>query len=460
MIQQMKTVNNDRAEIFSETDYIALSQRVAKAYANDELRGLKQELRTYRDFGSIIMSLDDDDARALLYSYEELVNDSLYIKNMDKDDYKNLLLYRLKTDRNSVDLYNDIIIHKAKYHTPVDCLKWFKDDLRSCIFLASTLEGSLKFKISKGGSELQQRIYDLLRFDIEFFNDAYKMPSYDLDYEFIEEDRRLYELEYVKFQYLNSLAKPKDTNWIDTKNPLQIDNIYKQLDKMGLVPLKTSFLPDSLNDKYLLILVSLDRLLDLKNTKGRRNKDSVTLSRNEVVAKLKKNWRQKVTDDRKSAEKLIEVKIYKTNHQKMIKLLEHEQKTPNQLVNSYIEQEYNRIFSGNLQTNESLKTISNKDKQRNKVDNQKNVNKQCYSRLPTITNGSKNKTILIRQEQINHMLSDQEQTTHYAKESVKQIKDLNENFSTDIKKAESHNDYQDDYQAERQLSNKRRGFSR
>lgn len=77
MIQQMRTVNNDRAETFSETDYIALSQRVAKAYANDDLRGLKQGLRTYRDFGSIIMSLDDDDARALLYSYEELVNDSL-----------------------------------------------------------------------------------------------------------------------------------------------------------------------------------------------------------------------------------------------------------------------------------------------------------------------------------------------------------------------------------------------
>lgn len=447
----MRTVNNDRDETFSETDYITLRQRVAKAYADDSLLGLKQELKTYRDFESIVMSLDNNDARALLYSYEELVNDSLYMKNMDKDDYKNLLLYRLKSDRNCVDLYNDIIMHKAKYHTPVDCLDWFKDDLRNSIFLASTLEEFLKFKISKGGSELQQRIYDLLRFDIDSFNNTYKMPHYNLEYEFIEEDSRLYELEYVKFQYLNSLAKPRDINWIDAKNSLQIDKIYTWLDKMGLIPLKTSFLPTSLHDKYSLILVSLDRLLDSKITKGKRNTDSVKFSRNEVVAKLKKNWQQKVIDDRNSADKLIEVKIYKTNHQKMIALLEHEQKTPNQLVNGYIEQEYNRIFSGNLQTNKSLKAISDKDKKRNKVDKQKNVEKQCYPRLPTITNNNNQEAIPIEHEQINHTLGDQEQTANYARQQITHTKELNEKF-------ESQDDYQDDFQFEKQLSNRRRGW--
>ncbi|AGP50133.1 hypothetical protein PSYCG_00045 (plasmid) [Psychrobacter sp. G] len=455
MSRQIRTLNDDRVETLSEIDYMELRQRVAKAYADDSVLKLENELKTYRDFSSIIMSLDNDDARALLYSYEELVNDSTYFKNIDKEDYKNLLLYRLKSDCNSVDLYNDIIMHKAKYHTPVDYLTWFKDDLRSSIFLASTLEESLRFKISKGGSELQQRIYDLLRFDIDSFNNGYKMPRYDLDYEFTEEDRRLYALEYVKFQYLNSLAKPKDISWIDTKNSVQINKIYTQLDKMGLIPLKTSFLPISLQDKYSLILVSLDRLLDLKSTKGKRNTGSVQLSRNKVVAKLKKNWQQKLIDDRNSADKLIEVKIYKTNHQKMIELLEHEQKTPNQLVNGYIEQEYNRIFSGNLQTNVSLKAISGKDKQRTKVDKQKNVKsvkKQCYPRLPTITNDDKQEAIPIEHEQINHTLGDQEQTANYARQQVTHTKEPNEKF-------ESQDDYQDDFQFEKQLSNRHRGWN-
>lgn len=447
MRRHIRTVNDDKAEIFSETDYIKLRKRITKAYTDDKLLRLEKELKTYRDFSSIVMNLDNDDARALLYSYEELVNDSLSINNIDKDDYKNLLLDKLKSDSNSVNLYHDIVMHKAKFHTPVNYLKWFKDDLRSSIFLASTLEESLKYKISKGGSELQQRIYDILRFDIDLFNNTNKIPPYNLDYKFMEENIRLKRLEYVKYQYLNCLCKPRDIKWIEKENAIQIDKIYTQLDKMGLIPLKTSFLPVSLYDKYALILVSLDRLCDLKSTKGRRNSGSVKFSRNEVIAKLKKNWLQKLTDDRKSTDKLIEVKIYKTNHQKMIELLKHKGKTPNQLVNEYIEQEYDRVLSDRTQE------ISKENKQKDKSVSQKSVENHCLPDLPIIRNNSKQKASPAVQEQINHMQDGQEQPAHY-------IKELNENFSAEMTTAEPHNNYQDEYQIEKQLYLSRRGKNR
>lgn len=358
MDRQLPVMNND---IFDQASVRYANSQLLRYVADEYIKDVKRNRRSIEDFFLALRKMSNHDAKSLLYVKNFLENKSWENISFDGDDYKNLLIDYLRNHPAPLREYNDLIYYKIENYLPEDYLGWFKNDLRSSIFLASLVKGSLEIEAFKGRSDLIAQISDYLRYDIHMFNSYYS--EYLPDYERIDFRRgewRTVHILYVKSIYLKNRTDEKDMKWLIVSNKEQIEWAYNYLDnvKRPYIILKDIFFPDTVRDKYDLILASIDRLsnrersdvrcLELASSFKANPKEVDTRSkgnteRDHVIKNMKKAW-DKLKHDSSNSKGNLVLTISDKNRKRLYTLAKNAKQTPNKFINSAIEDTYNQIL--------------------------------------------------------------------------------------------------------------------
>lgn len=333
---------------------ITYSQSQFLKLETDEcIRNVRRRRRNVEVFYSDLHSLKAEEARSLLYIENFLINRSWENIHFDNDDYKSLLISKLEEYSSPIDRCNELIHYKIQNVLPETYLRWFNNDLRCSLFLASLVENLLTSSAYKGRAELIAQIETLLRRDIHMFNTSYynNLPQYQIGLPPRSGDWKTVYLLDVKSIYLKNRTESKDLKWIDASNSEQLEWIYSYLDKNQYIALKGVFFPETDEEKYDLICTSLDRLSNVESPYiGTAKKKGFSL-RNYTVFSMKKAWDgQKHYAIKKSSDDDLSVKIYRKNLNKLEILTARSDLTVNKLLNKLLEDEYDRVDEVRCQT--------------------------------------------------------------------------------------------------------------
>lgn len=355
--REVTTFANSGGGIFDEALDASSYSKLLAFLTDEQIKDIKYNRKSIEVFLNALNKLNSHDAKSLLYIKNFLLDKKWENIALDKDDYKNLLIEHLKSCTDPLKSFNDLIRYKIKHHVPEDYLEWFKNDLRCSLFLAHLVIDSIEDNSYKGRDELLKEITDYVRYDIHMFNFYYynNLPQYLYGSDRLGEWKTVHLLN-VKSIYLKNRTEDKALKWIDRYNEEQINWIYKYLSKKSdqYILLKGIFHPESTEDKYQLILASLDMLSNVESvTTGTKNRKGFSL-RKYVLFSMKNAWDGKQLYAIKvSSSEELNVKIYKKNIEKLKFLLDENDLNANKFINKLIEESYelaNNIGSENNNT--------------------------------------------------------------------------------------------------------------
>ncbi|WP_413520267.1 hypothetical protein [Psychrobacter glacincola] len=341
--------DNDTNLIFGEASVRYSKGRLLGFVTDEYIRAVRSQRKSIDGFFKALRELNSNDAKSLLYMKNSLDDNSHKNIAFDNDDYKNLLIEYLKDHPDPLQEYNDLIYYKIKNNLPEKYLDWFKKDLRCSLFLAFLVKKSIENDVYKGRDELLEEVVDYLRYDIEIFNSDYSqnLPHYRWDI-MKSGERKTADILYIKSYYLkNRLDCDKNISWVKPTDNEQINWMYNYLDDKDrkYIILKGMFFPQTINEKYELILASLDVLSNVESPDiGTKDKKGFSL-RNYTLYSMKKAW-----DGRKQYEannflnENSSVKVTKENQPKLKKLMKFSGFTANKVINHSIEQLYDELI--------------------------------------------------------------------------------------------------------------------
>lgn len=319
--------------------------------ADEYIKDKKFYRKSIEAFYADLRKLNDNDAKSLLYVSNILENRSLENISLDSGDYRNLLITYLQSTDDSLLKYKELILYKIDNVLPEEYLGWFKNDLRCSLFLAYLVKDSISISAYKGKDELISVVTDYLRYEIQLFIEVYtqNFPDYEVDCKGMGEHKTT-DILYVKSTYLKNRSKNKDLKWIDPSNQYQIDWAYNYLseEKRSYIILEDIFFPQTNEEKYELIVASLDILSNVEgsDTKSlsslkKRKEDTKIISRGkseriDVIERMRKAWVQLGCDTKNSKDKFV-LKITDKNKEKLFELAKNVKQTPNKFINQTIE---------------------------------------------------------------------------------------------------------------------------
>ena len=351
-------VNNvDRAQpIFSNSPNPNLDQatanyvfsKISRFVADEYIRDVKNSKRHIEEFYKELSKIGESDAKSLLYIKNYFQGRSWENISFDGDDYGNQLIFHLQHCDKPLEEFNKLIRYKIDNILPGTYLDWFKNDLRCSLFLAHLIKHLIVQSAYKGRRELIEAVTDFLRFDIYMFNHEYSqnMPRYFFYYNRVGEQKTVNIL-FVKSIYMKNRTENYD--WIEPTNDQMIDWIYRYLSKKGHehIILKGIFFPENTQEKYELILASLDVLSNIEDPSiGTKSKKGFS-QRAYVLSSMKKAWDGRKHTDTENEVKKGYIKIYKPNLPKLEALRAFSSFTANELVNKSIEQMYDKLIVDN-----------------------------------------------------------------------------------------------------------------
>lgn len=316
--------------------------------ADEYIKDKKFYRKSIEAFYADLRKLNDNDAKSLLYVSNILEDRSLENISLDSGDYRNLLITYLQSTDDPLLKYKELILYKIDNVLPEEYLGWFKNDLRCSLFLAYLIKDSIKNEAYKGRDELINAVTDYLRYELHMFigRGGKNLPNYKVSYDGVGE-YKTFGILYVKSIYLKNRSKNKNLKWIDPSNHHQIDWAYNYLseEKRSYIILEDVFFPQTNEEKYELILASLDLLSNIEDPDiGTKNKKGFSL-RGYTLYTMEKAWRgrknysnQKLSSDNDS------VKIYDKNLPKLKELMKFRNFTANKLINKSIEQMYDQLI--------------------------------------------------------------------------------------------------------------------
>lgn len=332
--------------VFDQATGQYIYSKILRFVADEYIRDVKNHKRTIDDFHKELSKIGESDAKSLLYIKNYLQGRSWENISFDGDDYANQLIFHLKYSDNPLEEFNNLVRYKIDHILPETYLDWFKNDLRCSLFLAHLINHLIVDKAYKGRRELIEAVADFLRYNIYMFNNEHikNLPNYSSEVQ-AKGDRRTAYIESVKSIYLKN--RTENFDWIDPKNDQMIDWSYKYLSGKGRehIILKGIFFPENTQEKYELILASLDVLSNIDDPSiGPENKKGFSL-RAYVLFSMEKAWRgrKQYAKDKTSSEN-DSVKIYKPNIPKLEALMAYSGFSLRQLVNNSIEQMYDRLI--------------------------------------------------------------------------------------------------------------------
>lgn len=354
---QLTRLPNNRNYPFDQASMLYSQSQFLRLMTDEYIKDIKSGKRRIEDFYKSLKKLSTGDARSLLYISNYLSNKSFENINYDDDDYKNLLIIQLKDWHMPIERYNFLIEFKAKNILPEDYLEWFKNDLRCSLFLMSLIQNLVSNAAYKGGKELTARTTNFIKYHIAVFN-HHAADFVDREIIATDGDLKVKILLSVKATYLKGRTENKKLKWLDISNHEQIEWAYDYLEKNEYIILKSIFFPETIEEKYELILASLDRLSNVESEDIGTEKKKGFSPRSYTLYSMKKAWNGLKSYSSKSKVSDGNVNIYKKNQAKLEALAELNKTSVNKLMNKYVENLYQSSF---LDHENSEKTIDQND---------------------------------------------------------------------------------------------------
>ena len=245
-------------------------------------------------------------------------------------------------------------IHKQ---LPDSSLNWIKGDLRSALHIAYLVQSIFYNKTIVGGNELIVHILNYLKYETINFNYTPLILPYYANPVDVNTHPLIGVIETVKSNYFRNRTD-REIKWLKDDDSDQIEWAYNYLssEKRDHLILQNVFIPSSLEDKYNLILASLDVLSNIKYTYENLTKNidmsdpTVDL---ESISEI--SYRAKIIDNMKYAwikisasnknEDLSEVRIYKKNQDQLDSIIKAKGTTANKVISQIIEDEYKKTFN-------------------------------------------------------------------------------------------------------------------
>lgn len=328
---------------FDQASIIYNQSQFLKLMTDEHIKDVKLGRRRIEDFYKDLQKLSSADARSLLYIDNHLLGKSWENIIYDEDDYKSLLISQLKSYPDPMSRYNFLVNYKAKNVLPDSYLDWFKNDLRCSLFLMSLIQSAVSEYAYKGKKELITGISNLLRYHTSILN----CTSYNLDYKdkiLRDGDWNTVFLLSIKSTYLKGRTENKELKWLDASNHEQIEWACDYLEKNKYTILKGVFFPETIEEKYELILASLDRLSNIESDDVGTEKNKGYSPRSYALFSIKKAWDGQKQNDSKSKTSDGIIKIYKKNQAKLDKLIAFSGFTAQKMINNSIEQMYDQLI--------------------------------------------------------------------------------------------------------------------
>ncbi|WP_457857706.1 hypothetical protein [Psychrobacter pulmonis] len=368
---------------FDQASMIYSQSQFLKLMTDDYIKEIKSGRRHIDEFYKSLQKLSTADARSLLYISNSLLDKSSENIIYDDDDYKNLLIEQLENCTMPIERYNFLIELKAKNILPENYLEWFKNDLRCSLFLMSLIQSAVSDYAYKGKKELVTGISNLLRYHISILN----CTSYNLDYkdEILRDgDWNTVFLLSIKSTYLKGRTENKELKWLDASNHEQIEWACDYLEKNKYTILKGVFFPETIEEKYELILASLDRLSNIESDDVGTEKNKGYSPRSYALFSIKKAWDGQKQNDSKSKTSDGVIKIYKKNQAKLDELAKKNNITVNKLINKYIEDAHKEVSSPNDQSEKQVFKYTEEHKA-----DEKNMSISSKEEVPSDSNSIK-----------------------------------------------------------------------
>ena len=201
----------------------------------------------------------------------------------------------------------------------------------------------------KGKDELLTGIADFLRYNITEFNSH----AYDFGYRdtiIRYGDWKIASLLCIKSTYLKGRTHDKELKWLDASDHDQIEWAYNYLDDDQNKPilLQGVFFPETIEEKYELILAHLDRLGNVEDKEIGTKKNKGFSERGYTLYSMKKAWSAQKQYESTSKISDGNIKIYKKNQHKLAALMTFSGFTANQMINTSIEQMHDQLIMENI----------------------------------------------------------------------------------------------------------------
>ena len=318
-------------------------------FVTDEfIQACRRDRTNIERFFEALRQMNTEDARALLYSKNLMDGRGVDNIGLDDDDYKNSLVSYFQDHPEPLIEFNHIIEYKINNLLPESYLDWFKDNLRHSLFLAYLLRDYIQYNAYKGRDELINAVADILRYDTHEFISLWRnnIPKYERRISPFG-DFQAKHIVCVKARYFkNCLDITKDAKWIDATNTEQIEWIYEYLRAKNpqQIILDRVFIPKNIEEKYELILASLDVLSNVENADIGTKKNKGFSERSYTLYSMKKAWDGQKHYSKKKQVENGSIKIYKKNQDKLKAIMKQKGSTANQVINDSIEQMYERLI--------------------------------------------------------------------------------------------------------------------
>lgn len=317
----------------------------------------KQYQKNLEDFYRTVERLNEDECRSLVYTHNMYILNTSDKIDLDKGSSKSILINIFKAHQHPIQYFHDLMQFKTTKQLPDALLSWIKNNIRHSIFIAYMIQNNLNDKTLVGSIELTDYILNYLKYEIINFNNAQLIFPY---YRYLSQPGHkslISRIELIKSTYFNNRTY-SEIKWFRSDDSIQIEWAYNYLssDKRDYLILQKTFIPVSLEEKYNLILASLDVLSNVEYTYESLTQE---IDMNDTTIDLesipKISYRAKIIENMKDAwakfsasnknEDLSEIKIYKKNQDQLDSIMKIKGTTANKIISQMIEDEYKRNFN-------------------------------------------------------------------------------------------------------------------
>ncbi|MFK3867206.1 MULTISPECIES: hypothetical protein [Psychrobacter] len=317
----------------------------------------KQNWKNHEDFYKTIGSFNEEDCKSLVFAHNVYLGNLSANIEFDKGAFKSTLISIFKSQPYPIPYFHELMRFKINNQLPDSSLNWIKGDLRSALHIAYLVQGFFYNKTMVGGTELISHISNYLKYEIMHFNYTPLTLPYYANYVVENNLPLIWRIETIKSVYFRNRTD-REIKWLKGDDSDQIEWAYNYLssDKRDHLILQDIFIPSSIEDKYNLILASLDVLSNAKYTYEAVTKNidisdpTVDLEsiaeisyRAKIIENMKDAWAKFSTSNKN--EDLSEVKIYKKNQDQLDSIIKAKGTTANKVISQIIEDEYKKTFN-------------------------------------------------------------------------------------------------------------------
>lgn len=317
----------------------------------------KQNWKNLEDFYNTIGRFNEDDCKSLVFAHNMYWGNLPANIEFDKGAFKSTLISIFKSQPYPIPYFHDLMQFKINNQLPDSSLNWIKDDLRNALHIAYLVQSIFYNKTIVGGNELIVHILNYLKYETINFNYTPLTLPYYANPVDVNTHPLIGVIETLKSNYFRNRTG-REIKWLKGDDSEQIEWAYNYLssEKRDHLILQNAFIPSSLEDKYNLILASLDVLSNAEYTYEVFTQDidvndpTVDLEsipeishRTKIIENMKDAW-SKISASNKN-EDLSEVRIYKKNQDQLDSIIKAKGTTANKVISQIIENEYKKVFN-------------------------------------------------------------------------------------------------------------------